>query len=192
MYQKRDNILSLFCSDFRKKFYLREISKESGLLPMTVSRILEMLEKENIIRHRVEGKHKYFELNLDNIKTKFLLVMAEIYKTFSFLERYPVFKSFLKEITKIDGTIVVYGSFANFTATEESDLDVLTISDKKTDLPRHLLPYRIHEINMAKEEFFSALKKGEPLIKEIFTNHIILHNHSFFVDAMWWYYEQKT
>jgi len=153
---------------------------------------MEKLEKENTIRHTIEGKHKYFELNLDNIKTKFLLMGAEIHKTLLFLKKHPAFKSFLKETTRLDGTIIVYGSFSDFTATKDSDLDILTISDKKINLPRHLLPYRIHEINLTKKEFFSALSKDEPLMREILTNHVILHNHSFFIDAMWWYYEKKT
>jgi predicted nucleotidyltransferase len=186
MCQKRNKILSLFCSDFKRRLHLREISKLSGVPLRTTSRTLDVLEKENIIRSYYEGRHKYFELNLDDIKTKFLVQETEIYRTFVFLEKYPVFKSFLKEIKPTDSVIIVYGSFAELAAGKESDLDLLIISDKELDLPEYLLPYKIHKISLTKKEFLSALET-EPLIKEIIANHIILNNHSFFIEMLWWY-----
>ena len=192
MYQKRNKILSLFCSDLRKRYHLREISKLSSVPLKTTSRVLEELEKENIIRSHHEGRHKYFELNLENIKTKFLIQEAEIYRTFIFFEKYPIFKSFLKEIKLTDAAIIVYGSFAEFTAGKDSDLDILIISDKKLNLPEYLLPYKVHKITLSKRGFLSAFESGEPLIKEIIANHIILNNHSFFVDMLWWYYGKKA
>jgi predicted nucleotidyltransferase len=192
MYQKRNKILSLFCSNFKKRYHLREISKLSSVPLKTTSRALEELERENIIRSHLEGRHKYFELNLDNIKTKFLIEETEIYRTFIFFEKYPVFKSFLKEIKLVDGSIIVFGSFAEFIAGKDSDLDILVISDKEFNLPEYLLPYKIHKITLSKKEFLSALEKDEPLIKEIIANHIVLHNHSFFVDMLWWYYGKKA
>jgi predicted nucleotidyltransferase len=164
----------------------------SGVPLKTTSRVLEELEKENIVRSHHEGRHKYFELNFDEIKTKFLIQETEIHRTFVFLEKYPVFKSFLKEIKIIDGVIIVYGSFAEFAATKDSDLDILVISDEELGLPEYLLPYKVHKISLGKREFLSALEKGEPLIKEVIANHIILYNHSFFTDMLWWYYGKKV
>lgn len=192
MYQKRNIILSLFCSNLRKRYHLREISKLSSIPLKTTSRTLEELEKEGVIKSKRDGRHKYFELNLDNIKTKFFIQETEIYRTFIFLEKYPVFKSFLKEIKLIDCSIVVYGSFANLTASKNSDLDILVISDKKIELPNYILPYNIHKIVLSKKVFLTGLEKEEPLLREILSNHIILYNHSLFVDMMWWYHGKKT
>jgi len=191
MCQKRNNVLLLFCSDFKRKFHLREISRLSKIPLKTTSRVMEGLEEKNIIRHHFEGKHKYFELNLDNIETKFYLIEAEISKMLLFLEKYSVFKSFLKDMGLIDGTVVVFGSFSQLIVTKDSDLDILTVSDKKIDLPKHLLPYKINIINLSKKEFLSGLNREEPLMREILANHTILHNHSSFVDDIWWYYGKK-
>ncbi|MEM5815837.1 MAG: nucleotidyltransferase domain-containing protein [Candidatus Aenigmatarchaeota archaeon] len=192
MCQKRNRILILFCSDFRRKLYLREISKLSKIPLKTTSRIMKDLEEKNIIRYNLEGKHKYFELNLDNIETKFLLIEAEISKMFSFLKKYPIFNSFLKHITLVNGIICVFGSFSELKATKDSDLDILIVSDKKIELPKHLLPYKTNEIHLNRKEFLSALSKGEPLVREILANHTILHNHSSFIDILWWYYGKKS
>ncbi len=192
MCQKRKIILSLFCTNLKGRYHLTEISKLSKLPLKTTFRVLKELEEENLLHSKIEGRQKYFTLNLDNVKTKFLLLETEIYRTLIFLEKYPVFKSFLKEILIEDCTILVFGSFAEFTATNKSDLDLLIISERKLDLPFHLLPFKIHLISLTKNEFLKGLELKEPLLLEILSNHIVLYNHSFFLDVLWWYYGKKA
>jgi len=190
MYQKRNNeleILLLYASDYKQQYYLREISKRTKIPLKTVQNTLKNLEKTNIIKATVKGKHKYFTLNLSNIQTKFSIMQAELYKTKLFLERYTQCKPFIKNITS-SLPIIVFGSFSKFTANKNSDLDVLIISAKETALPSHLLPNKIHQINVSKKAFVKALDKKEPLLKEVQASHIILNNHSFYVNAMWCYY----
>jgi predicted nucleotidyltransferase len=193
MCQKRNKILSIFCSNLKSRYHLREISKLSKIPLKTTFRYLLELEKKGIMKSKREGRNRYFELNLDNIKTKFLLQETEIYRTLLYLEKYPVFKSFLKETELPLCTMIIFGSFAKFAATKDSDLDILIISeDEKLDLPFYILPYKIHKIILSKDEVLRGLEKGEPLLMEILSNHIILLNHSFFIDLVWWYYGKKS
>jgi predicted nucleotidyltransferase len=190
MYQNRNNELeaiSLFRGNYKARFYLREISKLSKLPLKTCQNTLTNLEKAKILKSKVEGKNKYFSLNLENIKTKSYLLRAEIYQTDLFIEKYSQFKIFLKSL-KTTNLIIVFGSFAKFTADKNSDLDLLTISEKGLKLPFHLLPFKLHQINMLEKTFLKALKEQENLIKEIEENHIILNNHSFYVNTMWGQY----
>ncbi|MFH1376896.1 MAG: nucleotidyltransferase domain-containing protein [Candidatus Woesearchaeota archaeon] len=190
MYQKGNNgleVVSLFIGNYKSRFYLREISKLSKLPLKTCQNVLALLEKFNVLKSKIEGKNKYFSLNLDNIKTKLYLLQAEIYKTDLFIEKYPQFKMFLKSL-KITAPIIVFGSFAKFTADKNSDLDLLIISEKELNLPFHLLPFKVHPLNFGEKTFLKALKEQENLIKEIEENHIILSNHSFYVNTMWSYY----
>ncbi len=192
MYQKRISeleIISLYKGNYKSRFYLREISKLSKLPLKTCQNALITLEKAKILKSKIEGKNKYFSLNMENIKTKFYLQQAEIYQTDLFIEKYSQFKMFLKSI-KINSPIIVFGSFAKFTADKNSDLDLLIISDKKLELPFHLLPFKPHQINMSEKTFLKAIEQQEDLIKEIEENHIILNNHSFYVNIMWGYYEE--
>ena len=94
------------------------------------------------------------------------------------MEKYPVFKTFLKEVN--NALIIIFGSFAKFKADKNSDLDLMTLSKQK--LPLHLLPYKIHNIEISKKVFE---KSSETLIKEIEQNHIVLSNHSYYVNTMW-------
>ncbi len=192
MYLNRNNqleIISLFKGNYDARFYLREISKLSTIPLKTCQNILALLEKEKVLKSKIEGKNKYFSLNLENIKTKLYLQKAEIYQTELFIEKYPQFKMFLKSLN-ITAQIIVFGSFAKFTADKDSDLDLLVISRKKLKLPFHLLPVKQHEINMTEKTFLKAIDQQENLIKEIEENHVILNNHSFYVNIMWGYCER--
>ena len=190
MYQNRNNeleIISLFRGNYKTRFYLREISKLSKLPLKTCQNTLLNLEKAKILKSKIEGKNKYFTLNLENIKTKSYLQQAEIYRTNLFIEKYPQFNMFLKSLQS-NFPIIVFGSFAKFTADKNSDVDILIISDKELKLSFHLLPFEFHQINMREKTFLKAIDQQENLIKEIEENHIILNNHSFYVNIMWQHY----
>ncbi len=190
MYQNRNKeleVISLYRGDYNERFYLREISKLTKLPLKTCQDTLAKLEKEKILKSSIEGKNKYFSLNLDNINTKFSILDAETYKTRVFLNKYPELKTFLKSIDT-NAIIIVFGSFANFKADKNSDLDLFLVSDKEEKLPSHLLAYKIHKNLLKESSFRKAIIAKEPLIKEIENKHVILNNHSSYVNIMWKYY----
>lgn len=190
MYQKRNKemaIISLYTGDYNARFYLREIAKLANLPLKTCQDVLVNLEKEKILKSKTEGKNKYFSLNLDNINVKSELVKAEIYRTELLLEKYPEFKTFLKAIDT-NFIIILFGSFAKLKADKNSDVDLFIVTNKKEKLPYHLLPHKIHENALKEESFRKSLTEKEPLIKEIESNHIILNNHSSYVNIFWGHY----
>lgn len=192
MYQKRNKeleVIALYRGDYKKRFYLREISRLSKLPLKTAQNVLLSLEKNNILKSKVEGKNKYFSLNLDNIQTKSYLLQAEIYKTALFLETYKQFKTFLKSLNT-NALIIAFGSFAKLKADKYSDMDLMVISEKEQKLPFHLLPYKAHQVNLSEDSFIKAVEKQETLIKEIENSHVILNNHSLYVNVIWRYYGQ--
>jgi len=190
MYQKRNKeleIIALYGDNYKSEFYLRQISKLAKLPLKTAQNTLFNLEKNKVLKSKIDGKNKYFSLNLDNIQTKSYLLQSEIYKTDLFLENYPQFKTFLKSLNT-NVPIIVFGSFAKFKADKESDLDLFVISEKGQKLPFHLIPYKVHQVNLSEDSFVKALIEKEALLKEIEENHIILNNHSSYINAMWDYY----
>ena len=185
MFQKRNKeleVLKLYLGDYSRRFYLREIGKLSGMPVKTAYNVLEGLEKSRVLRSEVSGKNKYFFLNLENIDAKSMLLQAEAARTTDFLEKYPFFRTFLKEM-RTGAAVIVFGSFADFRAGKDSDVDIMVIG--KAGLPFHLLPNKPHEIALSEEGFVKAWDRGETLIKKIKENHIMLNNHSFFVNMMW-------
>jgi predicted nucleotidyltransferase len=191
MYQNRNkemDVISLYTGDYNARFYLREIAKLANIPLKTCQDVLVGLEKEKILKSKVEGKNKYFSLNLDNINVKFALAKAEIHKTELLLEKYSEFKTFLKAIDT-NSIMIVFGSFARFKADKNSDVDLFIIADEEEKLPYHLLAHKIHLKNLKEESFRKAINEKEPLIKEIENNHIILNNHSSYVNIFWRHYE---
>jgi len=187
MYQKRNNeleIFSLYTNNFKERFYLREISRTLNIPLKTIQNTLKNIENKKLLKSNIEGKNKYFSLNLDNILTKSYLLQAEIYKTEVFLEKYPQIKTFLKSL-KDDTPLIVFGSFAKLKASKDSDLDLIILSKNKTKLQFHLIPFKVHKIYLTKGLFAKALNNKENLIKEIEENHIILNNHSFYINVLW-------
>lgn len=191
MYPKGNNefkVLSLYLSGYSKRFHLREISRLAKLpLKMTQNAVCD-LEKRKVLTSKHEGRNKYLSLNLNTIQTKLFLLQSEIYKTLLFLENYPLIKTFLKEISTC--TVLVFGSFAKFSAEKDSDIDMMIISNTKGKLPVHLMPYTVHSVQLSEKSFIKAMHSQETLMSEIEENHVILNNHSFFVNE-WWAYHGK-
>ena len=190
MYQKRNKeleIIALYTGNYKARFYLRQIAKLTKLPLKTCQNILANLEKEKILKSKIEGKNKYFSLNLENIHTKSYILQAEINKLDKFLNYYPQFKIFLKSInTNIP--IIIFGSFAKLKADKNSDLDLLVLSKDEQKFSNHLLPYKIHSINLSESSFKKALIEKELVVKEIEENHIILNNPSSYVNIIWEYH----
>lgn len=189
MYQKGNKeleIISLY-TDYTKQFYLREISKLSGIPLKTTQNITSNLERKGILKSNTKGKNKYFKLNLDNIQTKLFILESEVHKTIQFLDKQPLFKTFLKEVKNND-TIILFGSLAKLTPGKNSDADLLIITGNEEKQPYHLLPYKTHEVRLTETTFTKALEKKETLIKEIEEHHVILNNHSFYTNQLWNYY----
>ena len=184
---KHLDILALFSGDYKRQFYLREISRLAKIPLKTTQTHVYDLERAKILKSAIVGKNKYFRLNLDSIQAKLYILQAEIHRTLLFMEKYPLFKIFLNEV-KMDTPLIVFGSFAEFKADKDSDVDLLMISKEKQNLPFYLLAYKIHEIKLSESSFIKSLEKQEALIKEIEENHIILNNHSFYINIMWSYY----
>ena len=67
-------------------------------------------------------------------------------------------------------------------------MDLFIVSEKGQKLPFHLLPYKLHQVNLSESSFMKSVKEQEVIIKEIEENHVILNNHSFYVNIMWGYY----
>lgn len=188
MYLKRNKhleVLGLYLGNYAKRLYLREISKLAGLPLKTTQTVLGELEKNRIVKSSMHGKNKYFSPNLENIETKLYLMQSEVCKTLAFVKKYPLFKPFLKELKNISAPIIVFGSFAKFTADKNSDVDMLVISGSSVSLPFHILPNKVHEISLSENEFKKGHETGEALIMEIEENHVVFNNHCFLVNSMW-------
>lgn len=190
-------ILSHYLDDYKKSLHLREISRETKIDVKATQLQLKKLEKINVLSSTIRGKNKEYVLNLNNVITKYYLIMAEIFAAVIYLQKNFLIKKVMLEIeNKIDDPLILFGSFAKGGYTKESDIDLFIISEKKIQrnmvLKTASLVGRDINIKSANEsKFLGGLKNKDPLISEVISNHIILKGADKFCDIMWRYYEAQ-
>lgn len=153
----------------RGERHLRGIAKELGWPHSTVMRRLNVLVSENVLDFKQEGKNKVFSIK-DSLQAKNLTFNAERYKLLKLFRKYPdivvIADGLMRKLH--DGMIVLFGSYARFSAKKGSDIDVyIGTSDKKAKEIAESLNSRIN----AKIGSFDT---NSYLIREIIKNHVII------------------
>lgn len=152
-----------------KENHLRAISRSIKIPHATLSRKIKELININIIDSKIDGKNKIFFLK-NNLLAKSYIFNAEKYKLIKLLKTYPelniILEDFLKKFK--EKIIIVFGSYAKFSAKKESDIDIYieTNNDKIIEQAKLISS----KINIKTGKF----NKDSLLVKEIIKNHVIL------------------
>jgi predicted nucleotidyltransferase len=159
----------------------KEIKEISGGGNFALSNSLKELERYKIILKKKVGKKEIFWLNSAHP------VVNEIIKLFE-LERERLknlqpskaifLAKILDEINKINPkSVILFGSHAKGTATEESDFDLcVVVKEKKKEHVMKLskLPERVQVHLFEEKEFEELKKKKDQLVEEIIRDGIEL------------------
>jgi predicted nucleotidyltransferase len=170
MVQKRDNLeLEIILALLKGENHLRGIAKQLGESHSTILRKLNMMTAENVLNYRIEGKNKVFFIK-NNLQAKNYVFNAERYKLIKLLKRYPELDVIMNDISKAtkETLVVVFGSYANFTAKKDSDIDVY-VETRNRDVKE-----RAESIHSRIRVKFGDFDLNSNLIKEIVKNHVIL------------------
>ena len=121
-------VLGEFSTDYSRRVYGRDIANRLKMNQKTVSNTLNELEKEHILKFKQEGKNKYYYLNEFYPYLKDVIQLIETQRKINFLEKYKKLKDiFVRLEERTEGMLIIFGSYANFTSTKISDLDVFLI-----------------------------------------------------------------
>ncbi|MBW2976933.1 nucleotidyltransferase domain-containing protein [Candidatus Woesearchaeota archaeon] len=112
-----------------KTFHIREIAKETGLSTTAVTgkHSLKELHESGIIKLEKTNLTTNVRANMESDAYRFYKKIFNLYR----LERYAVIEK-LKEGFQAEA-IVLFGSFAKGEDAEESDIDILIITNRKED-----------------------------------------------------------
>ncbi len=182
--KNRFKVLSMFSGDYKKEVYGREAARELSMNQKTVSNALKRLEKDNILRSKIEGRNKVYRLNLSNPALIHILSMVEEEKAVRFREESGLGRDFIDEILKSKSPLVlIFGSYADGTQKKNSDVDILALSPFNPDLSGIQKFYKIKASvkEYTEEEFKEALKSGDFLITEVLRKHVVLVGSDLFV-----------
>jgi len=178
-------IISLFYRDAASAIHLRDIARKSKLNENSATRFLKQLEKEEILQAKKDGNLKKYTIQ-KNKKTFLIFTMLN-------MERYQRLPSitknaieyFMKTLQEKPIITVLFGSTAKGNYTNESDIDLLLITNRKIDTEEAenyaeaqtamkincvQIKYSefLQEIKMKEEKLIqSAIKTGYPLTNQI-------------------------
>ena len=151
------------------------IAKKKKLNQKTTANYLYILEKEGIIKSKTHGKNKDYFLNLDNkeVVKNYILAIEHI-RTLVFYKKNLVVKEISEKINEhINGSAIIFGSYAKGIQKKNSDLDILIIGKcNEKEIEKIGKTYNI-ELNL---KIYPKLEK-DLLIKEAVKNHIFIKNH---------------
>ena len=155
-------VMELFFKNPSRKFHLREIARLTRLSSTGVIKLVARLKKENLL---ISKKSKITHQIVPAFERRFPS-MKRVYNLYSLYDTGLV--HYLTKLYEQPRAIIVFGSYADGTDTEKSDVDIAVINDKNH--PHDLMRFekmlsrkiRIHVVNPhhAKKEFLNSLANG--------------------------------
>lgn len=124
-------IMQLFYKDKIVKLHLREIARQTKLYEPSVTRFLNGLEKDNVLKSEKDGNLKKYSIK-KTVRAYFLFEAFDIEK----FEKLPnirknAIKIYFKNLPKKPVFAVLFGSTAKGTYTDDSDIDILLVTNTK-------------------------------------------------------------
>jgi predicted nucleotidyltransferase len=193
-------ILGLYRSDYRRSLHLRQIARETRVDVKAVQLQLKRLERMNILSSVRKGRNKEYSVNLQNSIAKYYLMLAETFASITYLTRTFLVKKIASEIgDSLEGTTILFGSYAKGESNKESDVDLFVMNEKKLGaLPKNIVRDvgdRIgREISVkhgTKRQFLKGLEEGDPLVREVVSSHVLLRGVDDFCNLMWRYHARQ-
>ncbi len=152
-------VLKVFLDNPTKGFLWRPLSDKVKIAPLSTKKYLDLLKNEGLlIEKEIAGRKLYFA-NRESRKYR-------LCKTFEINMSLDE-SGFIDAINKHFGypTIVLFGSYANGDAIEESDVDIAIISESKNEMNvkdfERIVKKQIQIFLLTKQEL-DKLKKSNP------------------------------
>lgn len=117
-------ILSYLLNNPNKPFYERDIARKSNISFGSANKLLNQLYKDGVLNRKEQGRMFFYSINMSNVYVKELKVLNNLL----FLE--PLVEK-LKPITY---KITLFGSWADGTDTEASDIDIFIVAAKSNEV----------------------------------------------------------
>jgi len=161
-------ILKLFYNNHNSPLHLREIARETKMNESSISRHLNNLIKQHVLKESREANLRKFYVTKQQIPVIFPLFDEEKLEGFPLIRKDAI-KVYLNKLEKKPLLVIVFGSTAKETFRKDSDIDILKISftqDKKMDKEaikdvEAQTGLRLQVINLTEKQFRKELKMKE-------------------------------
>jgi len=158
---KNLNTLLLFFKEPNREFNVREVARIVKIAPATASKVLKELKKNKIVKERQERQLLLYKASLsDEYKDLKIYYNKRKLKDSGLLEELNKF--YLKP------TIILYGSYSYGLDDTTSDIDILLITEKKTQLD-----LKKYEKKLGREIHIFIFKSIKNIKNEHLVNNIL-------------------
>jgi len=162
-------ILKLFYDNHNSPLHLREIARETKMNESSISRHLNNLVKQRILKFSKEANLKKFSIVNKQTPLIFPIFDEERLETLPLLRKDAI-KIYLKKLKKKPLLVIVFGSTAKETFRKDSDIDILKISSAK-DKDEEAKDYvdaqtglKLQVLDLTEEQFKKELKMKEDYV----------------------------
>ncbi len=175
-----DKVYRAYFESKKSSLYFNEIKELSKLSDSSLSNTLNRLTESRVLsQEKTKSNTFYIIKNKKLLAVKFSEIAIQEFNNLNAGVKIPL-RNFLKNIPQDTYTIVLFGSASRKEEAEESDIDLLIISNKKADLtknkkeaeitsknPLSVFQATINQFIENKEDLIiQARKTGFPIYKE--------------------------
>ena len=164
-------ILGFLCEHPNDSFYSSQIAQKTGLSIGGVNQTLRLLAKDNLLKAEKKGRMTFYQVDTSSP----IIRQFKVFRTILSLD--PL----VKKLQPFAEKAVLFGSSAEGTNAEDSDIDLLVVSNQKEDVNNMFNKFRSgHKIqlilkspqeyvSLEKKEpvFFAELEKGTSLWQKV-------------------------
>lgn len=184
-------IMKVFYENKNSKIHLREIARRTKMNENSVSRFLNQLEKQEILKSKKEANlKKYFIVK--NKKTFSLFILFDVYRLESLPKiRQRAINYFLKELDVLPIIVILFGSSAKMNYKNDSDIDLLLIVNEKIKVSKSeknseaQTGLKISAIQISYKDFKKELKnKEDEVIQSAINSGYPLTNHIMYYEEV--------
>lgn len=158
LFSKTEWKLLSFISEKDGELYERQIAEESGISTGSANSILKGFEKAGIVKKSRAGRMLFYQRNDENPMVRQLKVVMTLNGIMPAIDK----------LSPLARRIILFGSCAQGTNTESSDIDLFILSSEKPQLRRILDAFpKIQAIILSPQEYAELERKDRPLYERI-------------------------
>lgn len=184
-------IVYVFYKNKNKKIHLRELARITGMQGQSITRYLNELEKESILSAEKQGNLKLYSLKNNNtVRSMLAFFDIERFKKLPNIRKDAI-ASYIKKLQEIPVFIIIFGSTAKETYAEDSDIDLLIVTNRKisakeaekeadainaTKISTFQITYKDFMIELKLKEdavIQSAISTGYPIINHVYYYEVL-------------------
>lgn len=181
-------VLKYLIVNFNRDKSINEVAKDCHLSPNGAYKILQKLEKEEVLYPKDIANIKSFKVSCRSPKAKRIIELAFMDTIENRLEQR--YKDLLP-LQKVALIGIAFGSYITDTK-DPGDLDIVMVINKSqfTNYKKVLLkvqeivPVKIHDVLQTKSDFINNLYQDNKVIKQALQQGIVLWGHDILIEVL--------